>query len=237
MTSSLSAEPPAVSDEETDEAPPPRGGLSLFKALGLAAACAFLAGALVYLWTQTDEPSASSVDVGFAQDMISHHEQAVQMALMELSNGSSPVVRGFAQEIVTFQQYEIGRMEQMLRSWGYDRSQRSPTAMAWMGEPVPVAAMPGLATDEQMQSLQDARGSAADALFLQLMATHHRAGVHMAEVAAAEADDADLRDLASRMATNQAVEINEYRRVAEREGLPVTIDAYEPPAADATHEH
>jgi uncharacterized protein (DUF305 family) len=161
----------------------------------------------------------------------------VQMALLELANGSSPVVRGFAQEIVTFQQYEIGRMDQALRSWGHDRNQRPATAMAWMGDPVPVAAMPGLATDEQMQALRDARGSEADALFLQLMATHHRAGVHMAEVAAEEADDAGLRDLASRMARNQSVEINEYRRVAEREGLPVDIEAYEPPPAEDTHEH
>jgi uncharacterized protein (DUF305 family) len=68
------------------------------------------------------------------------------------------------------------------------------------------------------------------------MAAHHRGGVHMAEHAAVHADDPGVRDLASIMARNQAVEINEYRQVAEREGLPVEIDAYEPPAAE-DHDH
>ena len=53
--------------------------------------------------------------------------------------------------------------------------------MAWMGMPVPLDQMPGLATDEQMKQLRDASGAESDKLFLELMAAHHRGGVHMAE--------------------------------------------------------
>jgi uncharacterized protein (DUF305 family) len=219
--------------EDPGPAPAPGpGGLSLWKAVVLGIACAFLGGALVWAWTRPDEPGAATVDVGFYQDMITHHEQAVQMALLELDNGSDPTVRSFAEEILNFQSYEIGRMDQSLRGWGYRREQRPDVAMAWMGMPVPVATMPGLATDEQMAGLRDARGAEADALFLELMAEHHRGGIHMAEFASRQADDPGVRTLSGWMAYNQTVEINEFIAAAGRAGLDVDIRPWEPaPAA------
>jgi uncharacterized protein (DUF305 family) len=124
------------------------------------------------------------------------------------------------------QQYEAGRMELRLNQLGGSRAERPDTAMAWMGMPVPVAAMPGLATEEQLAALGAAQGAAADAAFLDVMAEHHRGGVHMAEHAAAHSDDEEVRTLAARMARSQGGEINEYRSTALRLGLPVEIDPY-----------
>lgn len=64
----------------------------------------------------------------------------------------------------------------------------------------------------------------ADALFLELMAEHHRGGIHMADYAADNASDPGARALAARMARNQAIEVNEYARTAERLGLDVDIE-------------
>src|SRR3546814_7920138 len=98
--------------------------------------------------------------------------------------------------------------------------------MGWMNAPVPHDAMPGLATEEQIAHLQDTEGLAADALFLELMAEHHRGAVHMAAYAAKNADSADVRALARQMARNQAIEINEFAQTAERFELDVRIEPY-----------
>lgn len=193
----------------------------------LVAAFCFLAGAVGYFLAQDHPPAKASVDVGFSLDMIRHHEQAVQMALIELSKGESAVVRAFAQEIVIFQQWEIGRMDQLLSDWGYGRDPDRDTAMGWMDMPVPIAAMPGMASDEQLDALRSAQGAEADALFLDLMAEHHRGGVHMAAYAADKASSGDVRDLAARMARNQSVEINEFIQTAERLGFDIDIAPYD----------
>lgn len=193
----------------------------------LVAAFAFLAGAAVYFF-ENRESSPSAVDAGFYQDMIFHHEQAVEMSLIELENGSDPTVRSFAQEIVIFQEYEIGRMDARLRQWGLDRLDADDTSMSWMGDGMRTGDMPGLASEEQLDGLRAAEGAAADVRFLELMAEHHRAGADMAHYAAEHADDDDVRSLARLIARNQAVEIVEFARTAERLGFDVDIPPYEP---------
>lgn len=190
----------------------------------------FFGGALGYFLGTDRPPGAGSIEVGFYRDMTTHHDQAVQMALLELANGENPTVRGYAQEIVIFQRWEMGRMHEQLLDWGADIGPRR-TAMAWMGMPVHPSAMPGLATEEQMADLRAARGAAADALFLDLMAEHHRAGAEMATYAAERADDDAVRDLATVMARNQAVEIAEYGQTAERFGFDIVIEPYDPDGA------
>lgn len=194
--------------------------------ISLVAGFTFLGGAVVYSIADRRTPP-TAVDVGFYKDMTLHHDQAVEMALLELANGSDPTVRAFAQEIVILQQYEIGRMDQQLRSWGVARPADGDTAMGWMGDPTPVEAMPGLADDDEMEALARARGAEADALFLALMAEHHRAGAHMADYAAEHAEDPGVRALARRMAKNQPVEIAEFAQAARRLGLGLEIQPYE----------
>lgn len=216
---------PETDDAGGDDPSAAGTGLSWRRIISLVAACSFLGGAIGYLIATTRPPSESSVDVGFYRDMVTHHDQAVEMAVIELVNGEDPEVLGFAREILIFQRYEIGRMDERLLEWGVT-GERPETAMAWMGMPVPATAMPGLATDEQLADLQNARGAEADALFLDLMAEHHRGGVDMAAYAAENAEDPTVRSLAATMARNQSIEINEYRATAERLGLDIEIAPY-----------
>jgi uncharacterized protein (DUF305 family) len=147
-----------------------------------------------------------------------------------VANGEDPTVRSYAREILVFQGYEIGVMSQMLDDWGYARSDRLEQAMAWMDMPVPVEQMPGLLSDEQLDQVRNARGAELDALFLDLMADHHRGGLHMSEYAFANAGDEDVQELAARIARNQAGEINEYRALAERNGYDIDIEPANVPA-------
>lgn len=164
-------------------------------------------------------PGASSVDVGFLQDMSSHHEQAIQMSLLEMRRGNDASVKSFAEEIHYLQAYEIGAMERQLDEWGYSRQNRSPLAMTWMGDDVQVDQMPGMATTEEFDALGNVTGAAADALFVRLMQDHHRGGIAMADYAAKNAKTAFVRDIAARMARVQRLEINEMEGALGRAGL------------------
>jgi uncharacterized protein (DUF305 family) len=87
--------------------------------------------------------------------------------------------------------------------------------MAWMGMPTTHDAMPGMATDEQLAELRASSGAAADDLFVELMVAHHEAGVHMAEVAAEDAELAKVRSFARSIVSGQQGEIEELHRVLE----------------------
>jgi uncharacterized protein (DUF305 family) len=219
-------------DEGEDEGGDGPGGLSWGRVAVLGLALAFLGFAVGIFASRDTPPSGGSVDVGFYQDMITHHQQALGMSTLEIANGEDATVRSFAREVLTFQSMEVGMMRQTLSEWGLSPDERPAEAMGWMGMGVPVDRMTGLITDEQLDEMNDARGAEADRLFLQNMADHHLGGMHMAEYAAREASDPDVRALATRMARNQAQEINEYRLLAEREGIDVDIDPVDVPPAE-----
>ncbi len=192
--------------------------------IAMVLALLFLAGSAGYvIGTRRDgAPGADSVDVGFLQDMISHHEQAVRLSNLELVNGVEPGVQVFAREILHQQSYEIGVMDRRLEDWGYSHADRPQTAMAWMDAAVPVAEMPGLASDDELLLLEQRAGRDADALFIPLMQDHHRGGIHMAEYAAEHATTEFVRTIAARQAAAQKLEIGEmtfarqHAQLAER---------------------
>lgn len=160
-------------------------------------------------------PAHDSVDVGFLQDMIDHHEQAVLLSLITLRQQPSPAVRDAAVDVIASQREEIGTMEGWLTMWGYERGQPSRPVMAWMGMPTDLDAMPGLARPEEVAALAAADGPAVDALFLDLMIVHHEGGIHMAEHASRHVGRAHVRFLASQMARNQRAEIRHMRTIEE----------------------
>jgi uncharacterized protein (DUF305 family) len=213
-------------------APESPGGLSWAKVGILGVALVFLGFAVGMFVNRDRPPDAGSVDVGFLQDMLTHHEQALGVSALTVAYGEDATVRSYAREVLTAQAYEQGRMTQLLSDWGFSRSDRPATSMAWMDMEVPLEQMPGLLSDEQMDELSAARGADMDALFLELMSEHHLGGVHMAEYAATEADDEQVREMANRMAYAQAAEINEYRHTADELGFDIAIPSIEIPPVD-----
>ena len=191
--------------------------------MALVGAMSFLGFAIGLMggveWAKPSRPAATSVDVGFLQDMSSHHEQAIQMSLLEMRRGQDPTARSFAEEIHYLQAYEIGAMERQLDEWGYSRQNRSSLAMTWMRDDTPVDQMPGLASTAEVDKLATVNGAAADALFIRLMQDHHRGGIAMADYAAKNAKNAFVREIAARMARVQRLEINEMDGALKRAGL------------------
>lgn len=202
-------EPTSDGDGATTEAE--SGGLSTAKIVVLVLACAFLAGAAGYLLgDRTAGPPDSAVDTGFLQDMITHHEQAVTMASVTTASAGDAVVRDMAREVLIEQRYEIGLMDGYLQARDEVRGADDREVMGWMGPPLAIDEMPGLASREQLDQLQSASPDDQNELFLELMIAHHRGGVDMAEYAARNAEDPRVRHLAEVMANVQTQEIREY---------------------------
>ena len=201
-------------DTSVDPTPPPTQPSRALWAL-LLVAVVLLGGAVGWRIgrAQGDDevPSHNSVDVGFFQDMSTHHNQAVGMAFTYLANGTDPLLHQIAGEIVTYQSSEIGVMGEYLTRWGQAGTE-GDTAMGWMGMATPRDEMLGLATKGELAKLNAARGSALNQIFTRLMILHHVGGVHMAAYARAHATTPEVKRWAATMADGQRGEIAELNQ-------------------------
>jgi uncharacterized protein (DUF305 family) len=110
------------------------------------------------------------------------------------------------------QNQEIGRMVQMLRVLGEPEANEGDSSMAWMGMPVERGQMPGMASEADLDKLATLSGAEADEFFVQLMTAHHEGGIHMAEYASGNAENDEVREMATSMMTSQRDEIAEMQR-------------------------
>ncbi len=203
--------------------PAPLGRARLMVVVGLLILVALIIGALVGRMTAsgTPMPSESSAEAGFARDMKVHHGQAVEMSLLVRDRSDDPEIRLLALDIATAQTQQQGQMFAWLAMWGLPQTS-SADEMEWLSRPVidgsaghdghgahtPGEPMPGVATFEQMQALQNATGVAAERLYLELMIEHHIGGVEMAEAVLARSDDPVVTQLARGMVQLQQKELD-----------------------------
>jgi len=170
-------------------------------------------------------PVSTSADAGFLRDMQTHHEQAVEMAMLMRERTDDADLRAIAYDIATAQSQQSGIMYGWLQQWGLDQY---GVPMLWMqggdghpGHATPAdgggATMPGMATREQLAELEAADGARAERLFLELMIAHHRGGIEMAEAAERLATQPIVRDFAAKTIAVQTAEIDAMERMlAER---------------------
>ncbi len=120
--------------------------------------------------------SYSPADALFMQDMIPHHNQAVQMAELVADRTNTPALVDVAGRINASQADEIDFMQQWLRERGEDVP--DPTAHSAMHT---THKMAGMASPEKMAELATLKSTDFDRLFLQLMIPHHEGAVTMVE--------------------------------------------------------
>jgi uncharacterized protein (DUF305 family) len=111
----------------------------------------------------------SGLDVHYAQMMVAHHEQAVQMSRTLVAKGAVPErIRLIADFIIHDQQREIDQTNDWLTAWG-----QPPVGPADDG------AAHGMLTAAQLGELDRADARAAPAVFLRLMIEHHWGAITM----------------------------------------------------------
>ncbi|MDQ7905647.1 DUF305 domain-containing protein [Phytohabitans sp. ZYX-F-186] len=189
-------------------------------ALALAVAVGLLLGyAGGWLTPRLTRPGDTSAEAGFARDMTTHHTQAVQMALVAFKYGQDPAVTQLGVDIATGQQGEIGIMQTWLRQWQLDPTGSEPP-MAWMPDGEQLmregGLMPGMATKEEMDKLEAARGHELDVLFVTLMINHHLGGIHMVDAILDRSGNDQVTEAAQRMKNTQQGEIANMRSILSR---------------------
>ncbi|MEV4315848.1 DUF305 domain-containing protein [Actinocrispum sp. NPDC049592] len=229
--------------EEDDTPPPSRQRVIIFSAAALAILLVGAAiGMLVTLATSnsTSVPGADSVDVGFAQDMTTHHLQAISMAAWTRDHTTDAAVKTLAFDIEGTQTGQVGRFAGYLELWGQpDTRPPDRQAMSWMATAgsggahnhggtenhpgmQPGELMPGMATQEELAKLRKLTGKDLDVYFLQLMIRHHTGGLSMAQYGRDHAAEAAVRNLAKTIVVGQTAEVQYMTTLlTERGGQPL----------------
>ncbi|WP_181958639.1 DUF305 domain-containing protein [Nonomuraea diastatica] len=153
--------------------------------------------------TAVPSPTPNAADVTYVQDMIVHHRQALDMALLAPNRAESPKVKGLADRIKAAQAPEI----QYMTTWLREQEQKVPDHHAAHD------GMPGMATPEQMEALRAATGKDFDRMFLQLMINHHQGAITMSEKVLSSGSHIRIEELASDVSVTQLAEIRRMREM------------------------
>ncbi|WP_181958071.1 DUF305 domain-containing protein [Nonomuraea mesophila] len=153
--------------------------------------------------TAVPSPTANAADVTYVQDMIVHHRQALDMALLAPNRAQSAKVKGLADRIKAAQAPEI----QYMTTWLREQEQKVPDHHAAHD------GMPGMATPEQLEALRAATGKDFDRMFLQLMIAHHQGAITMSEKVLTSGSHIRIEELAGDVSVTQMAEIGRMREM------------------------
>ena len=160
---------------------------------------------------QTDGSAEfDQADIMFAQMMIPHHEQAIEMSDIILAkDGVDPEVVELAEEIRAAQGPEIEQMESWLDEWGV------PTMMDddGMGG---MDGMAGMLSEEEIDELEAADGATGTTLFLEGMIEHHEGAIDMAEQHQENGESDEALELSASIIETQTAEIERMQQLLAR---------------------
>ncbi|MFF8398448.1 DUF305 domain-containing protein [Streptomyces sp. NPDC016172] len=163
--------------------------------------------------TATPSPAGAHnpQDVAFAQGMIPHHRQALEMARLAGDRASSGTVRDLAGRIEKAQDPEIRTMTGWLKAWGEDVPGASGGGMDHSASGH--SGMPGMMSGEDMAALEKLTGKAFDYQFLTLMVEHHEGAVEMARTEQSKGRYSPAKAMAEDIVTAQNAEIGEMNKL------------------------
>lgn len=146
----------------------------------------------------TEASDRNQADIDFAQGMIPHHQQAIEMADLALMNAESPQIKDLAQRIKDAQAPEIETMQGWLQEWG----EEMPSDMSnEMGS--------DMMSEQEMSELKAATGAEFDRMFLTMMKRHHQSAIEMAQTELDDGQNPDAKELAQAIVDTQQAEIDE----------------------------
>ena len=146
----------------------------------------------------------AAADIEFAQGMIAHHEQAIEMAEIALdpNRAAGPEVVDLATRVKAAQDPEVELMTGWLTAAG------APMTMD-MSDGHDMSSMEGMMSAEQMDSLGAMTGGEFDQMWLEMMIAHHEGAISQSETVKAEGANADVLALADQIIAAQQAEITE----------------------------
>ena len=200
----------------------PRWTTAVGLAAVLASASTGIAAAQVPTTPQTTTPQAAQMpphtdaDVRFIHGMLAHHAQALEVTALVPGRGARHDVGLIAERIDVSQRSEMARMQRWLQSRGLSAEPAGAHHAHHGGGGH--AAMPGMATAEEMARLAQASGPAFDALFLELMIRHHEGALVMVEElfgSQGGGQASEIYSIASEVDADQRMEIDRMRAMQQ----------------------
>ena len=144
-------------------------------------------------------------DRNFIANMIVHHQGAVDMAKMALTNAKHVELKEMAKEIIAAQESEISQMESWQKEWGYPSTSADNmmdhSAMGMMDD------MAGMTAE-----LEGKTGNDFDKAFIEQMIMHHQGALDMAAPGEKNAEHQEVKDLTKAIVTAQTKEIKQMKQ-------------------------
>ncbi|MBC7546530.1 DUF305 domain-containing protein [Candidatus Saccharibacteria bacterium] len=138
-------------------------------------------------------------------NMTTHHEGAIEMANLALTNASHQEIKTLASAIVSAQTSEIANMTAWLKTWGYPAN--SSTMM------MDHSSMSMQSTNAGMTNeLNDKTGEAFDKAFLEQMIMHHQSAINMAATGKTNARHQEVKDLTVTIVNAQTKELLQMKQ-------------------------
>jgi uncharacterized protein (DUF305 family) len=154
---------------------------------------------------------ANQADIMFAQMMIPHHEQAIEMSEIILAkDGVDPDVVELAEQIKAAQAPEIEQLESWLDDWG------APSMMDGDSGDMGGMGMDGMLSDDEIEALEAADSAAGTTLFLEGMIEHHEGAIDMAEQHQRNGENEAELELSASIITWQTAEIERMQELLAR---------------------
>ncbi len=139
-------------------------------------------------------------EIMFAQGMIPHHQQAIDMSNMAVKNSASPEVKKLAKGIISAQGKEMAQLKYWLTA-----SKSSMTMGHDMG-------MGGMLTKNELASLKKLKGGKFDTAFLQAMIAHHEGALEMVAMLNGT-KNSEAKKIAVDILKGQSAEINLMKKL------------------------
>lgn len=154
----------------------------------------------------TADSEHNEADVTFAQGMIGHHQQAIEMSEIALdpTRAAGPEVMDLANRIKAAQGPEIDTLTAWLESWG------EPVAMDVSGGH-DMSTMEGMMTAEDMDALAALTAADFDREWMTMMIAHHEGAITQSETVKTDGMNTEVRILADQIITAQTAEITEMQ--------------------------
>ncbi|MDQ0748955.1 uncharacterized protein (DUF305 family) [Streptomyces africanus] len=160
----------------------------------------------------------NDADVMFAQMMIPHHEQALEMAGLADGRVSDAEVKSLVADIEKAQDPEIRTMKSWLKAWGKPESagEGMPGMDHGSGGMDHGSGMSGMMSDEDMKKLEGAKGTEFDRMFAEMMIEHHKGAITMAEDEQKNGRNATAKKLAADVVKAQSAEVEKFEKILDR---------------------
>jgi uncharacterized protein (DUF305 family) len=160
------------------------------------------------------EPAASSspsaantgspADIAFLENMVVHHQQALELTAMVRGQSTDPALVVLADQVAAQQRAELQGCQAQLLQW------EAPGVPSGGHGADPD--IPGMVDQATMDKLRGLRGPAFDKLWLQSMISHHRGAIAMAHNEIQHGQSPEAISIAQSLAARQQTEIDQMNQ-------------------------